>query len=98
MTKRTIEGIEVSEGVSKKTGNAYSIGTLYTTTELAPARNPDDIALGRSGDKFQCDAAILKRIKHLSFPLLAEVETKEVMRYGVRELVVVDVKPLAVAK
>lgn len=98
MAKETkqIVGLEISEGVSKKTGKPYSIGTLYTVTKLAPPLGGEDnIAKGYMGDKYSCDANILRKIAHLPFPVQAEVETESVMRFGERQKNVVDLRPLA---
>lgn len=97
--RKQIVGIEISEGVSKKTGNAYSMGTLHTVTKLAPAfGGADNVSKGFMGDRFQCDAPILRKIQHLPFPIMADVTTEDVMRFGKRETVVTDVSPVDVVK
>lgn len=94
--KRTIEGIEISEGISKKTGKPYAIGTLHTTTPLAAPRDPNNIAKGKAGDKYSCDPILLRKIQHLSFPVVVDIETEEVLQYGVRQTIVTDIKPVSV--
>lgn len=97
--RKQIVGIEISEGVSKKTGNAYSIGTIYTMTKLAPPLGgADNVSKGYMGDRYPCDAAILRKIQHLPFPINAEVTTEDVMRFGKRETIVADVQPVDVVK
>lgn len=97
--KKQIVGVEISEGVSKKTGNAYSMGTIHTMTKLAPPfGSADNVSKGYMGDKYQCDAEILRKIQHLPFPLTAEVTTEDVMRFGKRETIVTDVQPVDVVK
>ena len=97
--KKQIVGIEISEGVSKKTGNEYSIGTIYTMTKLAPPLgNADNVSKGYMGDKYPCDASLLRKIQHLPFPVTAEVTTEDVMRFGKRETIVTDIQPLEVVK
>ncbi|THT98115.1 hypothetical protein E9531_15055 [Lampropedia puyangensis] len=96
--QKQIVGIEISEGVSKKTGNAYSIGTIHTMTKLAPPMGADNVSKGYMGDKYQCDVEILRKIKHLPFPIVADVSTEDVMRFNKRETIVTDVRPVETVK
>jgi len=96
--KMTIVGIEVSEGVSKKNGQAYSIGQLHTLAPLAHARTDGNVAKGMMGTSYQCDANLLRKIQHLSFPVSADVVIGSVMRYGKREEQVEDILPIEVVK
>lgn len=96
--KTTIVGIEISEGISKKSGKAYSMGTLHTTTQLAPPYGDGNVAKGAAGDKFECDPILLRKIEHLSFPLVVDIEKQDVIRFGKREQVVTDIRPLEVIK
>lgn len=92
-----IVGIEISEGTSKKSGNAYSMGSLYAMTKLAPPMGgKDNVAKGYMGDKYEADVGALRKIQHLSFPLTADVEIDAVMRFGERRQTVSDVRPVAV--
>lgn len=97
--KMTIIGIEISEGVSKKSAQAYSIGTLHTMTELAPPFGQEsNVAKGYSGDKYECSPELLRKVQHLPFPLVCDVEKKDVIRFGERMQVVVDLHPVDVVK
>lgn len=96
--QKQIVGIEISEGTSKKTGNAYSIGSVYTLTKLAPPMGADNVAKGYMGDKYQLDVEILRRIQHLPFPIVAEVTTEDVMRFGKRETIVTEIRPTETVK
>ena len=97
--RKQIVGIEIMEGTSKKTGNAYSMGTIHTMTKLAPPMGgADNVSKGFMGDRYQCDVNILRKIQHLPFPIAADVTTEDVMRFGKRESVVTDVQPVAVEK
>lgn len=96
--KTTIVGIEISEGVSKKTGKQYSMGALHTTTALAPPYGEGNVAKGAAGDKFECDPILLRKIEHLSFPLVVDIEKQDVIRFGKREQVVIDIRPVDIVK
>ncbi|WP_182341313.1 hypothetical protein [Comamonas koreensis] len=97
--RKQIVGIEIMEGTSKKTGNAYSIGTVHTMTKLAPAMGgADNVSKGFMGDRYQCDANIIRKIQHLPFPIAADVTTEDVMRFGKRESIVTDIVPTEVVK
>lgn len=99
-TKETVQivGIELNEGVSKKTGNPYSIGVLYTMTKLAPPM-AGGVAKGYMGDRYEnVDAEIIRSISHNTFPLNAELTKESVMRFGKRQEMVTHVQPLAPAK
>jgi hypothetical protein len=100
MQRMQIIGIELSEGVSTKSGSAkpYSIGQIHTMIELAPARGADNISKGLIGSTYECDANILRAIKHLPFPLVAEVDVRPVHSFGKRKDVVYDVKPIETQK
>ncbi len=96
--RKEVCGFEITEGVSKKSGAAYSIGTLHTLTKLAPPMGADNIATGHMGDQYRVDAEVLRRIAHLPTPFFAEVVTEDLMRFGKRETVVTDVRPVEPVK
>ena len=87
--KAHVIGIEISEGVSKKTGNAYAIGKLYTAL---PIVGKD--ARGLMGSEYQCEPAVLRKLDGLELPCMAELEMQDVMRYGQRRQEIVSVVPL----
>lgn len=96
--KLLIIGIEISEGVSKKTGKPYSMGTVHCMTPLAPPMGAENVAKGSAGDKYECDAVVLRSIQHLPFPLTCEVDRQDVIRFGQRQQLIVDIKPVDVVK
>ncbi|QDQ87507.1 hypothetical protein FMZ60_07850 [Alcaligenaceae bacterium SJ-26] len=96
--RKQVCGFEISEGVSKKSGTAYSIGTLHTLTKLAPPMGTDNIATGHMGDQYRVDAEVLRRIAHLPTPFMADVVTEDLMRFGKRETIVTDVRPVEAVK
>lgn len=98
MSRMTIVGIELSEGVSLKNGREFSIGQLHTMISLAPAGKPENIAKGQIGSSYECPAVLLRKIQHLPFPVVAEVTTEDVMRYGKRQTTVSDIQPMELAK
>lgn len=95
--KMQICGIEVSEGISKKSGKPYSMGRLHTLVALAPAMG-DNIAKGLIGTTYDCDPVLLRKLEHLPFPINAEVDTAPQVKFGARVEIVTDVRPLEVVK
>lgn len=96
-TKETIQivGLEISEGTSKRTGNNYSIGSVYTMTRLAPPMGGgSNVAKGFMGDKYQVDTDVLRPIVHLQPPFSAEVTKENVMRFGKREEMITAIVPV----
>lgn len=96
--KTTIIGIEINEGVSKKSGRAYAMGTIHTTFELADAFGEGNVAKGHAGAKLDCPVELLRKLQHLSFPLIAEVERRDVIRFGEVVQQVVDIRPIDVKR
>jgi len=96
--KLTIIGIEINEGMSKKTGKPYSMASVHTMTALAPPMGGDNVARGFAGDKFELDAGLVRTIAHLSFPLVCEVEKQDVIRFGQRQQIITDLRPVDVVK
>lgn len=87
--KAHVIGIEISEGVSKKTGKPYAIGKLYAALPIV-----GDGARGLMGSMYQCEPAVLRKLENVSLPVLAELEMQDVMRYGERRQEIVSVVPL----
>jgi hypothetical protein len=83
-------GFEISEGTSKKTGQPYSIGKLYSALPMSGAKG----AKGMMGTEYQCEVSVLRKIEHLIPPFNAELEMQDVMRYGKREQQIVSVVPV----
>ena len=88
-----ITGIELNAGVSKKTGNAYSIGQLPHRDPARRGARRGQPRKGYAGRSYECPAAVLEKLAKLPFPVEAEVEMREEMAFGKPRMVVVDVKP-----
>ena len=89
-------GLESSEDVSKKSGDAYAIGKLHALVPL-DGRNVEGkfICKGSMGTEYRVDPSVIKTVAHLPLPFDADLEIQDVMRYGKRESKVCAVKPLA---
>ena len=87
--KAHVIGLEISEGVSKKTGKPYAIGKLYAALPIV-----GDGARGLMGSMYQCEPAVLRKLADIQLPAVAELEMQDVMRYGERRQEIVSVVPL----
>lgn len=87
--KMQVVGFEITEGVSKKTGNPYAIGKLHTMIPLAGAKG----AKGFVGHTYDCEVSVLRKIEHLQPPFASDVEVQQVMKYGKAQNEVVSVVP-----
>lgn len=92
--KMHIVGFEGSSGMGKTSGKAYEIGQLHTVCELAPPYGDAAVSKGGMGTTYRCPLPLIMAIKHLQPPFIAEVELRDVMKFGKREQEVVDVKPV----
>lgn len=90
--KLHILGIELAEGISKKSGKPYIMASVHTSAHLAPPSD-GNIAKGMMGTTYQADPEAVRRIAHLSFPCTAEVTIAPVMRFGERKEQVMEIKP-----
>lgn len=89
--KTTVIGFEISEGVSKKTGQPYSIGKLYAALPIAGSKG----AKGYMGTTYSCEPSVLRKVEHLACPFEADLEQQDVMRYGERKQEIVSIVPTA---
>lgn len=89
--KTTVIGFEISEGVSKKTGQPYSIGKLYAALPIAGSKG----AKGYMGTTYSCEPSILRKVEHLTCPFEADLEQQDVMRYGERKQEIISIVPTA---
>jgi hypothetical protein len=89
--KVNVIGLDWMEGVSKKTGNNYSIGRLFVTLPI-DGKN----AKGSQGAEYECTAELARRFDQLPFPFEAELQLQDVVRFGKRETRLVDVTPVSV--
>lgn len=96
--KMQICGIEITEGVSKKTSKAYAMGRLHTLIPLAPPHGEGNVAKGLVGTTYECDVNLLRKVEHLPFPVMAEVDVQAMQRFGERTELVIDVRPVEVVK
>lgn len=96
--KMQIVGIEGSSGVGKKTGTAYEIGQLHAMAPLAAPYGESGIAKGSMGTTYRCPLPLIQKIKHLAPPFMAEVDVRDVMKFGKREQEVFDITPTEVVR
>lgn len=96
--KMTIIGIEAMHGMGKSSGEAYSMGRLHTAAPLAPPAKAEWMAKGQMGTTYDCDENLVRKIGHLPFPVVVEVEIEDVIRFGKRQQVVTDIKPVEVSR
>lgn len=87
--KAHVIGYEIAEGVSKKTGNAYSIGKLYVALPVIGKG-----AKGLMGSMYDCEPAILRKLENIPLPCLADIEQQDVMRFGERKQEIASISPL----
>lgn len=92
--KMQIVGFEITEGVSKKTGQSYAIGRLHTMIPLAGAKG----AKGYQGHTYDAEVSILRKVEHLQPPFMADVEVIQVMKWGEAKNEVVSVVPAQASK
>lgn len=87
--KAHVMGYEIAEGVSKKTGNAYSIGKLYVALPVIGKG-----AKGLMGTQYDCEPSILRKLENIPLPCLAEIEQQDVMRFGERKQEIASISPM----
>lgn len=93
MKTMEICGIEISEGKSSKSGKDYAIGSVHALAPLAAPFGEGNVAKGVMGTTYECDTAILRKVQHLPFPIKANVEIEDVMRFGKRQQVITKIEP-----
>lgn len=92
-----IIGFEGNADISKKTGQPYEIGQIYTVVRLA-APYGSAISRGSMGSTYRCPLALIKKIEAVTTPFIADVEVVDVMKYGKREQEVLDITPVELAR
>ncbi|MVT29084.1 hypothetical protein GO496_13520 [Acidovorax citrulli] len=90
--KAHVIGIEISEGVSKKTGQPYAIGKLFCALPIVGKG-----ARGLMGSEYQCEPVVLRKLDGIELPVVCELEMQDVMRYGQRRQEIVSVVPVKAA-
>lgn len=93
--KMQIIGLEGSTGIGKTSGNAYEIGQIHSIAPLAPPLGKDNVAQGAMGTTYKVGVAIIKALAHIPLPFVADVDVRDVMRFGKREQEVFGVVPLS---
>lgn len=96
--KLQIVGYEAISGVSKKTGNAYKIGSLHTLRALDEPLDPANLVAGQMGATYSVDYEIIMGIRGVKCPFIAEVHLDTVMRFGKMEYKIKSVKPMTAEK
>ena len=97
MTQMTVIGFEAMAGVGKSSGKAYAIGRLHTSIPLAPPME-GGVAKGAMGTTYDCPEVLVRKIAHLPTPCVCEVVTEDQMKFGKRETIVIDLRPVEVVK
>lgn len=92
--KMQIVGFEGTSGVGKTSGKAYEIGQLHTVIDLSEPFGDAGVSKGQMGTTYRCPLPLIMNIKHLQPPFVAEVEVRDVMKFGKREQEVLDIKPI----
>lgn len=93
----TIIGVERMEGVSKKTGNEYRIGRIHAILPAMPSKSPNGNVAGMQANIYEdVDIELIKKIEKTSFPFDAEMQIQDVMQYGQKKGIIVDIRPLQV--
>jgi hypothetical protein len=90
--KASVIGLEIAEGVSKKTGKPYAIGKLYAALPLVGG----DGVRGLMGSMYMCEPTVLRKLAMIDLPVLCELEMQDVMRFGERRSEIVSVVPLGI--
>ncbi len=93
--KLNIVGYEGSSGVSKA-GKAYEIGQLHTLAPLAEPFGDAGVARGQMGTTYRTPLPLIMKLKNTPCPFMAEVDIRDVMRFGKREQDVYDIILLTV--
>lgn len=92
--KLQIVGFEANEGMGKASGKAYAMGALHSMAVLAPAFTAEGVSKGQMGTTYDCPVPLVRKVAHLQVPFYAEVETRDIMRFGKRQTEVVDITPV----
>lgn len=92
--KMQIVGIEGSSGIGTKSGKAFAIGQLHAMAPLSEPYGEEGVSKGFMGTTYRCPLPLIMKIKHLAPPFMAEVEIRDVMKFGKREQEVIDVVPV----
>ncbi len=91
--KLNVIGLEVSEGISSKTGKPYSIGKLHVVLPISQQTKGSNLARGGMGGTFQCAPELLRKFETYPLPFVGEAVFEAVMRYGDIQQEIVDLKP-----
>jgi hypothetical protein len=91
--KMHVIGLEVAQGVGKKSGNSYAIGKVHVTLPISQKTNETSFARGGMGATFQCEPELLRPLDSYPLPFTGEIEFAAVMRYGEVVQEIVAIKP-----
>lgn len=92
--KMTVIGISASApGAISKAGKAYRVGSLHTMAPLAAPFAEGGIEKGSVGMSISCDPDVVRPLVGLPMPVVCEVETETVIRFGKPEQQVISVRP-----
>jgi lactam utilization protein B len=91
--KMQIVGLEGSSGIGNKSGKPYDIGQVHTIVALAPPFGENNVAKGFMGSMYECSSAIIRSVAHNPVPFNAEVEVRDIMKFGKRETHIISITP-----
>lgn len=99
--KVQLVGVEVSCGISKKTGREYSIGSLHCLAALAPPLENGDpkrpnVARGMAAIKRDCPEPLARKLQELPPMTWVDLDETEQIRFGEVQRVITDVRPIEV--
>ena len=98
MQKMQVIGVECSApGAVSKAGVPYDIGQIHTIVPLAPPLGAG-VAKGSMGSTYRCESALIRSVSHLPVPFVADVDVRDVMRFGKREQQVFGIVPEKLVK
>lgn len=96
--KLQIVGYEGSSGVSPKTGKPYEIGQLHALAPLSAPYGDGNVSRGVMGTTYRCPLPLIMKLGTMPAPFMAEVDIRDVMKFGKREQEVYDITPLDVLR
>lgn len=88
--KVIVLGMDWNEGISKKTGNPYSMASLFCAVPI-DGKN----AKGCMGMAYDATPEVVRQFDSFVFPFEADLVLQDVMRFGKRETKLLDVKPIS---